>query len=108
MKLRTQTLHLSDLQPVQGNRLLGHVHFVLPIQVVLNGTPDLSFWVLMQSITMSLNLGLPEELSFPLTWTFFAAFGAGASTAAGATAKFAWSSGTVVHSSLKREYRVID
>merc|ERR1719260_476310 len=27
--------------------------------------PDLSFWVMMASITMSLNFGLPEELSFP-------------------------------------------
>ena len=49
--------------------------------------PDLSFWVMMASITMSLYFGLPEELSFPfglpedlffpLTLVFFTALAAG-------------------------------
>merc|ERR1712037_186782 len=47
--------------------------------------PDLSFWVMIASITMSLYFGLPEELPFSLTLVFFVALAAGASTTAGAS-----------------------
>merc|ERR1719234_358260 len=64
--------------------------YLLPIWflMALSEDPDLSFWVVMASITISLNNGLPEELSLPLTLVFFAALTAGA--AATATA-LAWS-----------------
>ena len=57
--------------------------------------PDLSFWVVMASITMSLNLGLPEELPFPLALVFFAIVTEGALAAAGAST-WAWSADDMV------------
>merc|ERR1719234_2227242 len=64
--------------------------------MALREEPDLSFWVMMASITISLNFGLPEELSFPLTLVFFAALAAGASAAAGPRAACIWSTNDMV------------
>merc|ERR1711931_165449 len=42
--------------------------------------PDLSFWVMIASITISLYFGLPDELSLSLTLVFFIALASGTST----------------------------